>query len=100
MKTIINRLAREKVVEGIAANIGVNGTDRDDLAQMVYEILLTSNPDKISELDERGELRYWITRIIKNQWLSKTSPFYQTYKKYYSLIEDKGITTEDDDDDD
>lgn len=92
----IGKLARDRTVEGIARNIGVTGTDIDDLSQMVYEILLEKPPEKLDIPDE--EINYYLTRIIKNQWHSKTSTFYRTYKRYYALLDGNGIHPDENDD--
>ena len=46
-------------------------------------VLLEYNPDKIVEMYEKKQLKFFMVRIIQNQYNSKTSPFYRKYKKYY-----------------
>lgn len=79
---IIDRIARDKVVEEMVDNFGVIPCYRDDLIQEIYLILLQYNSQAIIEMDERGELNYFISRVINNQYNSKTSPFFRDYKKY------------------
>lgn len=49
-----------------------------DLAQEVNIILLTDpSPERIIEMAERGELKYWIIKVIRNQAQSDSGPFYR-----------------------
>ena len=42
-----------------------------------------SNCDnKIIKMYEQNQIKFFITRIIKNQYFSKNSPFYKKYKMY------------------
>ena len=60
----------------------------DDCVQMIFvEILEYSNP-KLNQLDSKNELKFWITRLFKNYWFSKTSRYYYTYKKYYEIVKE------------
>ena len=94
----IAKIAKNRVVEEIARNIGVCGTDLDDLSQTVYLALLEMPPEKLDIPDK--EINYYLTRVIKNQWLSNSSPYYRQYKRYYSLIDGNIDTPEDNDLDD
>lgn len=58
-----------------------NGSDADtlhDLAQDTYLTLL-SDPQKTQTLYDKGELKYYIARILMNNIASSTSPYYRTY---------------------
>lgn len=55
---------------------------KDDLTQEVYLWLMTYDIDKLTDAYEKGHLSALITRFICNQWHSKTSPFYKTYRKF------------------
>lgn len=61
--------------------------DIDDLEQEVYAILLEYDSDKIIEMYNKKQLKFFIIGIITRQYFSKTSPFYKKYKKYYSLVD-------------
>lgn len=50
-----------------------------DLASEVTIILMEKNPELIEGLNNRGELLYYAHRVAKNQFCSKTSPFYHKY---------------------
>jgi hypothetical protein len=54
----------------------------DDLCQEVYFILCTGyTEEKLQEAIDKKQINFIITSIMKNQWFSKTSPFYRQYKK-------------------
>lgn len=80
---IIGQLARDKVVEKIIENVTHRAINRDtqDLAQMVYLTLLTYDEKKVMEMWKEGELNFFIVAIIRNQYFSETSPFYQQIKR-------------------
>lgn len=85
---IVNRLARERKVEEFIRNTAkTSAPELDDLAQDVYLSLLDMEDEKITGLWERGELEFWIARIISNQYFSTSSPFYTKYKKFLSKSE-------------
>lgn len=82
-KEIVEELAEQKVVEQMVRVIcKVSATYLRDLSQMVYVYLLEYDEDKLVTLYEEGSLRFFLVRIIKNQWLSNTSPFYYAYRKF------------------
>lgn len=86
---IVEKLAQERVVENLVRVIcKVSNNYLDDLSQMVYVYLLEYDEEKIITLYEEGSLPFFIVRIIKNQWLSNTSPFYYTYRKYQKRSND------------
>lgn len=55
----------------------------DDCRQICYLDFLQYDNTKLNKLNKSGELRYWITRFIKNQWFSKTSHYYAQIRRYY-----------------
>lgn len=71
------------MVENIIANIAKNTTDEDlkDLANDIYLDLLEKNEELLAGIYERGQMNYYITRIVINSINSKTSRFYYLYKK-------------------
>ncbi len=90
--TPLEYIGERKLVEEIAGNMRVDKDYFDDLCQEVYYILLTGyTTDKLQEAIDKKQVNFIITSIMKNQWYSKTSPFYRQYKKYNlkaSKIED------------
>lgn len=86
---IIETLARDKVIETMAVNIAHSHMSQDlqDLVQMVYLVLLEYDEDKIVDLWEHNEMRFFIARIIVNQYRSKNSPFHINIRKFQELTE-------------
>lgn len=76
----IDYIIRNKLVEDITMNITKNqlGCDLDDFIQEIYVILLECK--KLEDIKPK-ELKYFISRIIKNQFKSVTSNYYYKYKK-------------------
>lgn len=87
---IIETLARQRVVETMVENIAHQSLSRDlkDLAQEVYMILLSYDEDKILDLHRNDQMRFFIARIIINQYRSSNSPFHATYRKFRERSED------------
>ena len=73
--TPLEQIGKDKLVETIARNMRVDTDYFDDLCQEVYFILITGYTEEKLQED------FIITSIMKNQWFSKTSPFYRQYKK-------------------
>jgi hypothetical protein len=94
---IIEVLAKEKTVETLCTNMGVEQAYIDDLVQEIYLILLEYDEDKLIKMFERKQLKFFIVRIIMNQYFSKNSPFYKKYKMYDQKQDyNKEIETEED----
>lgn len=87
---IIEQLAKAGTVEGMVANIAHSPLTDDlrDLCQMVYVILLDYDADKIVELHDKGQMGFFIARIILNQFRSKHSPWHDLIRKPRELAED------------
>lgn len=82
---VVEQLARAKRVEQIVANVCRPCTDPSslaDLAQMVYLILLTYDAEKVVDLWERGQMDFFIVRVVINQYRSKNSPYYHTLREF------------------
>lgn len=81
--TIVKTIAEERMVEAMIANIAHTPlTDNlKDLAQMVYLILLEYDEAKIVDLWQHKQMRFFIARIILNQFRSTNSPYHTTYRK-------------------
>lgn len=100
IKKILDEIERENIVRDICININVSPNDIDDLVQEVYVILLEYKPEKIIELWQNKQLKFFIVGIIKRQYHSKTSPFYKKYKKYYTIVDGNYVNNENNDMDD
>lgn len=81
--TPLEQIGNDKLVETIARNMRVEKDYFDDLCQEVYYILATGyTEEKLQEVIDKKQINFVITCILKNQWFSKTSPFYRQYKKF------------------
>ena len=80
--TPIEQIGKDKLVETIARNMRVETDYFDDLCQEVDIILLTGyTEEKLQEAIDKKQINFIITSIMKNQWFSKSSPFFRQYKK-------------------
>lgn len=86
---IIETIAKERLVEQIVSNIAkTNGDILNDLSQNIYIDLLMKDDEKIVNLYESNQLRFFIVKMAKNNLFSKNSPFYKTFKKNANLTVD------------
>ena len=86
---IINTLAKEKKIEKFINNTAkTSAPELDDLAQDIYVYLLEYDDEKICGMYERNELDFFIARMIVNQYISTSSPFYTKYKKFLNNSEE------------
>ena len=93
---IVDELARTKTVEGILGRVAKCPVEGEmyDLVQEVYLALLQYDEQKLCGLYERGELRWFVTRIVINQYSSSTSPFYYLYKRRYRKLDTNGCAAD------
>lgn len=88
---IVAELARDKVVEEMVMKISHSTSitfDLADLVQMVYVILLEYDETKIADLYDHNQIRFFLARIILNQFRSINSPFHLTIRKFNSITDD------------
>lgn len=93
---IVEKLAKEKQIEQWVKNVGRTDLKRkflDDLTQDIYLKLLSMSDEKIETLYEKGELPFFVNRIIMNNINSMTSPYFQKYIKPQLILDDfKNLT--------
>lgn len=58
----------------------------DDCTQMICIELLEYSNSQLNRLYKDEQLKFWITRLFKNYWFSKSSKYYKTYKRYYEMF--------------
>lgn len=100
---VINIIASEHLVDRIVNKLLSSSKNPfdcpEDLIQDVYLLLLQKDDNLIVDLYEREELAYYLLRIVRNQLLSKNSPYYTKYIKLGANSDDltqaTNITTED-----
>lgn len=82
---IIEAIAQARMVETMVQNIAheslSTNADLCDLSQMVYVILLEYDEDKLQDLWEHNQMRFFLARIVVNQYRSSYSPFHITIRK-------------------
>lgn len=83
-KEIIEALATDRVVEAMVENIAHHTLTADlkDLCQMVYIILLEYDEEKLQDLWNNDQMRFFLARVILNQYRSNNSPFYKLFRKF------------------
>lgn len=69
-------------IEEIVKNIAPADPDNEDLIQDVALVVLEKPPEFISKLYDKGQLKYYIARVIMNNLFSASSPYYCKYKKH------------------
>ena len=82
---VVDIIARDHLVEKIVFKLlpaSKNPFDcPEDLIQDIYLLLLQKNDDLIVNLYNKGEIGYYLLRVVRNQLLSKNSSYYYTYIK-------------------
>ena len=86
-KEIVDELCENNVVEDIARNIKVSRDYYDDFVQDIYLTLLEYDNEKLNDIYEKNQIKFFIARICINNWNSKTSPFYCKYKRTLTHID-------------
>jgi protein-tyrosine-phosphatase len=79
-KQIINEVANSKEYVKLCKTIAKDYSN--DLFQDLILILCEYNAEKLEQISKNGHLKWFIVRILKNQFDSKTSPFYKTNKEF------------------
>ena len=89
---VINIIAREHLVERIVNKLLSSSKNPfdcpEDLIQDVYLLLLEKGDKLIVNLYEKGELAYYLLRVVRNQLLSVNSPYYTKYIRFKSQSDD------------
>ena len=79
---VVEYIARSKLIQECIKVVtgGVWRSEYDDLTQDVLIELL--NQEKIVSLYQRGQLKYFIMRIVRNNIQSNTSRFFYRYRRF------------------
>ena len=80
------------------ANMRIPKEEYDDLKQEIYIIVLDYDRKKIIEMYEKKQLKYWLVRVITNQYFSKYSTYYYKYRKYYEMIDKNNLNKDNNED--
>lgn len=84
---IVYSLSYSGLVEDIARNIRVTSDYYDDFVQETYVTLLEYDNNKLNEIFDKKQIKYFVVRIMLNNWNSTTSPFYCKYKRPLSHLD-------------
>lgn len=83
---VIDELSKNATVERIVYKLlpcSKNQFDcPEDLIQDIYLLLLEKDDTLIVNLHNKGELGYYLLKIVRNQLLSKNSPYYTKYIRF------------------
>lgn len=82
-QNIINKIAKDRMVETIVANVAKDTTDEDlpDLCQDIYLALMEKDEETIEDLYAKKQLNFFVTRMVINNIDSSTSRYFYNYKK-------------------
>ena len=89
---IIDELSKNATVEKIVNKLVSSSKNRfdfpDDLIQDIYVLLLEKDEDLIVNLYNKGELGFYLLKVVRNQLLSTNSPYYTKYIKFRAYSDD------------
>ena len=79
---VVEEIARSKLIQECILIVtgGVWRSEYDDLVQDILIEML--NQTKIVDLYKRGQLKYFIMRIVRNNIQSNTSRFFYRYRRF------------------
>ena len=85
VREVVERVAKEGWVEECIKTVS-GGVWRSEYSDLTQDILIEMlNQTKIVDLYKKGELKYFIMRIIRNNIQSNTSRFFYRYRRFSLL---------------
>lgn len=82
---IVNEIASKNILRDIIYTItkkGKEAKDQSSLGDLENDIFLSLMLDKnLPTIYDEGHLQFYLTRIVMNNIISSTSPYYRTYIK-------------------
>ena len=94
---VVEEIARTKLIQECILIVtgGVWRSEYDDLVQdLLVEFL--DQGKKIVDLYEKGQLRYYVVRVVRNNLQSCTSRFFYRYRRFSLLNQgDKALSNYD-----
>ena len=89
---VLDIIAREHLVDRIVTKLLSSSKNPfdcpEDLIQDVYLLLLQKDDNLIVNLYNKDEIGFYLLKIVRNQLLSKNSPYYTKYIKFRSQSDD------------
>ena len=79
---VVEEIARSKLIQECIKVVtgGVWRSEYDDLVQDILIEML--NQTKIVDLYEKGQLKFYVMRIVRNNIQSNTSRFFYRYRRF------------------
>ena len=85
VEEVVERVAKEGWVEECIRTV-TGGVWRSEYSDLVQDVLIELlDQEKIVGLYQRGQLRYYVMRIVRNNLQSSTSRFYYRYRRFSLL---------------
>lgn len=85
---VVDIIAKEHLVDRIVTKLLSSSKNPfdcpEDLIQDVYLLLLQKDDNFIVNLYNKGELGFYLLKVIRNQMISQNSPYYTQYIKFLS----------------
>ena len=93
---VVERIAREGWVEE-CVKVVTGGVWRSEYSDLCQDILLELlDQTKIVDLYKKGQLKFYIMRVVRNNIQSATSRFYYRYRRFSLLNQgDKALSNYD-----
>ena len=87
---IVTQMASSRMVEAMVANIAHQrlSPELKDLCQMIYLILLEYDEEKLIDLWKNNQMKFFLARIIVNQFRSSYSPYHISFRKFQEMAVD------------
>ena len=94
VEEVVERVAKEAWVEE-CIKVVTGGVWRSEYSDLTQDILLELlDQTKIVDLYKKGQLRYYVMRIVRNNLQSATSRFYYRYRRFSLLNQgDKALSS-------
>ena len=91
---VVERIAREGWVEE-CVKVVTGGIWRSEYSDLVQDILIELlNQSKVVDLYKKGQLKFYIMRITRNNIQSNTSRFFYRYRRFSLLNQgDKALSS-------
>ena len=93
---VVEYIARTKLIQE-CIKVVTGGVWRSEYSDLVQDVLIELlNQSKVVDLYKRGQLKFYIMRIIRNNLQSNTSRFYYRYRRFSLLNQgDKALSNYD-----
>ena len=96
VEEVVELVAKEGWIEECIKTVS-GGVWRSEYSDLVQDILMELlDQTKIVDLYKKGQLRYYVMRIVRNNIQSNTSRFYYRYRRFSLLNQgDKALSNYD-----